>query len=169
MNLPLRIVIPGAPTAKGRPRITTIGGRPRAFTPAKTRNYESFIQAAGYAAMAGAAPVDQALAVTVTAYIAMPHSMPKKHREAALSGDYRPTTRPDVDNYAKTLDGLNGVVWRDDSLISDLIVRKRYAAVPRLEIVVEAADPRSGEAVAIGALIPNIMAGIIAKMPGGAA
>lgn len=140
MNLPLRLVIPGIPAAKGRPRITTIGGRPRAFTPAKTRAYEGRIEAEGHAAMMGADPLDQPLFVTVTAFVAMPQNMSRARRLAALSGDLKPVTRPDVDNYAKAaIDGLNGVVFRDDSVVSDLLVRKRYASIPRLEIVVEAA------------------------------
>lgn len=139
MNLPLRLVIPGIPAAKGRPRITTVGGHARAFTPAKTRAYETRIADAGAAAMDGTAPFDQPLQVTITAFVAMPKSLSQVKRAAAIDGALKPVTRPDVDNYAKVLDGLNGVVWRDDAVVCDLAVRKRYAISPRLEIVVEPA------------------------------
>lgn len=35
----------------------------------------------------------------------------------------------DVDNLAKSwLDGMNGIIWRDDRQVTDLIIRKRPAA-----------------------------------------
>jgi Holliday junction resolvase RusA-like endonuclease len=140
VNLPIRLVIAGIPAAKGRPRITTRGGSPRAFTPAKTRAYEGRVADAGHHAMEGADPFDQALFVTVTAFVAMPQSLSRAKREAAIAGDLKPVTKPDVDNYAKAaIDGLNGIVFRDDSVVSDLLIRKRYSAQPRLEIIVEAA------------------------------
>jgi Holliday junction resolvase RusA-like endonuclease len=40
----------------------------------------------------------------------------------------RPTTRPDIDNYAKlVLDALNGFVWADDSQVVKIEAVKRYA------------------------------------------
>lgn len=140
MSLPITLVVPGAPVAKGRPKITTIGGRARAFTPSKTRHYESEVGRSGYDAMEGAAPFDQPLCVTITAYVQMPKSLSRDKREKALAGTLLPITKPDVDNYAKAaVDGLNGIVFRDDSVVTDLLVRKRYAASPRLEIIIEAA------------------------------
>lgn len=140
MNLPMKLVVPGAPVAKGRPRISTVAGKARAFTPSKTRHYESAIGQAGYRSMEGADPLDQPLHVTITAYVQMPKSLSKANREKALAGTLLPTTKPDVDNYAKAaIDGLNGIVFRDDSVVTDLFVRKRYAAAPRLEIFIEAA------------------------------
>ena len=56
-------------------------------------------------------------------------------KQAALSGTLLPAKKPDVDNIAKAaLDGLNGIVWRDDSLIVGLSIKKRYGERPRLEI-----------------------------------
>ena len=51
----------------------------------------------------------------------------------AFFGDKR---RHDADNIVKvTQDSLTGILWEDDSQISDLIVRKRYSKEnPRLEL-----------------------------------
>jgi Holliday junction resolvase RusA-like endonuclease len=134
----LSITIPGAPVAKGRPKVTAQGRFPRVYTPAKTRRYEDMIRIEAYNAMGGREPLDEAVAVVVTAYIQPPKSLSKKRRSDALEGVTKPVTRPDLDNYAKAaLDGCNAIIFRDDSLVTDLIVRKRYSLTPRLVITVE--------------------------------
>lgn len=134
----ISIVIPGPPIAKGRPRISTVGKFARAFTPAKTRRYEDMIRCEAADAMGERGPLDEPVSVVVTAYVAPPKSLSKKRRQDALDGVTKPVTRPDLDNYAKAaLDGCNAIVFRDDSLVTDLIVRKRYSERPRLVITVE--------------------------------
>ena len=47
----------------------------------------------------------------------------------------KPTVRPDVDNLAKgLLDRWNGVLWKDDSEVTELLVRKRYREEPGLRV-----------------------------------
>jgi Holliday junction resolvase RusA-like endonuclease len=138
----LSLVIPGVPVAKGRPRITTRGGHARAYTPAKTQRYEDLIRIAAAERMNGDKPFDEPITMTITAYVPAPKSLSKKKRQEAMDGTLKPPTRPDVDNYAKAaLDGCNAIVFRDDSLVTDLIVRKRYSERPRLTITVETDDP----------------------------
>ena len=63
-----------------------------------------------------------------------------KPKLAAIeAGAIRPVTRPDLDNYIKVLDGLNGIVWRDDSQIVRLNSVKAYSERPRLVVSVEVA------------------------------
>lgn len=134
----ISITIPGVPVAKGRPRITTAGRFPRAYTPAKTQRYEDLIRCEAYEAMGGNLPITEAVSMVVTAYVAPPKSLSKAKRADALCGDLKPITRPDVDNYAKAaLDGCNAIIFRDDSLVTDLIVRKRFSERPRLVITIE--------------------------------
>lgn len=134
----LSITIPGVPVAKGRPRITTRNGFARAYTPAKTQRYEDLIRCEAANAMGQLVPLDEPVSVVVTAYVAPPKSWSKKKRQDALDGLVKPVTRPDADNYCKAaMDGCNAIVFRDDSLVTDLIVRKRYSERPRLTITVE--------------------------------
>lgn len=134
----LSITIPGPPVAKGRPKLSARGGFARAYTPAKTRHYEDRIRCEASDAMGDRAPLDEAVSVVVTAYVAPPKSLSKANRASALDGSLKPVTRPDLDNYAKAaLDGLNAIVFRDDSLVTDLIVRKRFSERPRLTITIE--------------------------------
>jgi len=59
--------------------------------------------------------------------MSIPLSWSKYNRQAALDGVRYPT-RPDVDNIAKTvLDGMQGVVFENDSQVTYLKVSKKYA------------------------------------------
>ncbi|MES2902669.1 MAG: RusA family crossover junction endodeoxyribonuclease [Pseudomonadota bacterium] len=137
----LSITIPGIPVAKGRARLSTRGGFARAYTPAKTRHYEDQIRCEAAGAMGDRPPLDEAVSIVITAYVAPPKSLSKKRRADALDGTAKPLTRPDLDNYAKAaLDGCNAIIFRDDSLVTDLIVRKRYSERPRLTITVESGE-----------------------------
>jgi len=123
----LQFVIPGPPVGKGRPRFSTAGGKPRSYTPAVTRDYESLIAARAAEAMAGREPLRTPLRVMIEATMSIPLSWSKAKRQAALDGDVYPS-RPDVDNIAKTvLDGMNGVVYEDDAQVMYLKVSKKYA------------------------------------------
>ena len=134
----ITFMVPGVPVAKGRARATTRGGVARMYTPAKTRAYEDLIRCSAARAMGERRPVEGPVVVTVTAFLGMPKSMSKVKRSMALDGLIKPVTRPDADNYAKAaLDGCNAILFKDDSQIADLIVRKRYSETPRLVITME--------------------------------
>ncbi len=130
------LTIPGEAVAKGRPRLGTINGHARAFTPANTRSYESEIRALAHESWSGAPLLDGIpLTLTVDVFRSIPASWSQKKQAAARAGDSRPMVKPDVDNFAKTAcDALNGIVFRDDALVVDLNVRKFYAMAPRLDI-----------------------------------
>lgn len=130
----LSLTIPGIPVAKGRPRVALRHGKPVAYTPTKTRQYEDLIRLEAGRAMEGRETLQGALSVEVRAYLPIPHSKPKSWKTAALNGFVRPTTRPDCDNFAKVVDGLNGIAWHDDAQIVSLLVEKHYSQRPRLEL-----------------------------------
>ncbi|OQS40560.1 RusA family crossover junction endodeoxyribonuclease [Chromobacterium haemolyticum] len=130
--------VPGAPVGKGRPKVSSSGGKfARMYTPEKTANYESLIALAAQEAMAGnpliAGPAD----VEIAMFLPVPTSWSKKKQAAALQGQVYPTKKPDADNVIKAIfDGINGVVWVDDVQACDIVVRKRYADKPGVEVTV---------------------------------
>jgi Holliday junction resolvase RusA-like endonuclease len=135
---PIVIELPGEPKGKGRPRFTRNGVT---FTPPKTRSYEASLAWTAAAAMKGAKPLEGPLTLAVEAHMPIPASWSGKRQRMAAAGDIRPTTRPDYDNVLKALDGLNGIVWRDDAQIVDVRCTKLYSERPRLRITVEVAAP----------------------------
>lgn len=141
----------GDPIPKGRPRfraITAKNGRSfvNAYTPAKTRAYETALAQQAKLAMRGRKPLDGPLKVTVTAFLAVPPSWSNKKRDAALAGILRPISRPDADNYGKTAwDALNSIVWLDDSQIVNAHIIKLYAESAALRIEVQPLEAMLGE------------------------
>lgn len=127
--------IAGEPVAKARARAGKFGH----YTPEKTRRYEFAVGYAASQAMGARKPFDEALAVTITAIIPIPQSWSRKRQDEAERGLILPVSRPDADNFAKAvLDGANAIVWRDDSVVVDLHVRKKYGDRPRVIVTVEA-------------------------------
>lgn len=55
-----------------------------------------------------------------------------------MKHEHLPTIKPDTSNYIKSFeDALNGIVWKDDSQITDIHAYKRYSENPRIELEIE--------------------------------
>ena len=136
----------GLPVAQPRQRhrVVQMGGRAIAtnYTPGNhpSRDFKVACQtAANVAAHGEDGPVPLLtgpLKLTLTFVFPRPKSAPKKQ-----PGRLPKITKPDGDNLAKcVMDGLNHVVWHDDSQIYSLVVTKLVAAVdetPRTDVVIE--------------------------------
>ena len=143
----IAFTIPGAPQGKGRPRVGKVGAHARLFTPAKTVSYEGLVAHAAMAAMRGGPLLDAPAGVNVFIDAPVPASWSAKKQRMALAGEVLPTTKPDADNVVKAIfDGCNGVLWRDDVLVVDLRVRKRYAQTPCVRVEVWRVDAPLSEA-----------------------
>lgn len=81
-------------------------------------------------------PIDYIIKLEVVFYINMPKSFSnKKVKEFENRYDGR---HHDLSNYIKFLeDSLNGIVWRDDSLIVELNAKKKYSSNPRTEFEIK--------------------------------
>lgn len=135
---PITFHVPGVPVAKGRPRITTRGGKVRSFTPPKTVAFEGLVALAAERAMEGADPLSGPVSLTLFVELPVPQSWSLKKKRAALSGNHQPCGRPDLDNYVKAVaDGGNAVLWNDDSQIIMLLATKRYAEMPGVHVEVQ--------------------------------
>lgn len=133
----IRIFVPGEPVAKGRPRFTREG---HVYTPSKTRLFESKMAHFGNQAMAGKAPLDSPLHVDLLVILPVPALWSPRKKSESLACKVLPSGRKDLDNFVKTLDGLNGIVWRDDGQICSLNARKVYGEIPGLHIVIQEMD-----------------------------
>ena len=116
-DLEIKIEIPIEPKAKGRPRHSFVRGRSVTYTPSITRATESAIRSYASLAVRGKEPLECPLILEVIFYLKRGKSV---KREV-------PSVKPDYDNLAKILDACNGVLWKDDALIVDSHIYKRYS------------------------------------------
>ena len=130
----INFVIDGEPVGKGRPKFTTRGRYPVAYTPEKTRVYENHVRNC-YEDYNGVM-LSGALRVEITGYFPIPKSASKKQKALMLSNQIRHTKKIDADNMAKiVMDALNGVAYEDDKQVCELYVKKMYSDVPRVEVI----------------------------------
>ena len=131
-----KAVVLGEPVAQGRPRFSRQGGFVKAYDPAKSRDYKQYVRLVA-AEDAPEVPVTGAVQLSLRIYRAIPKSMSKRKREAAIAGRLRPTTKPDVSNILKGVeDALKGLWYVDDSQIVGYgALGKWYDDKPRIEIV----------------------------------
>lgn len=123
MTEPVTIVVMGTPVGKGRPRFTRAG---HTYTPDKTRSYEKLVAWTAKTEMGSRQPIDGPVQLSFRAVFEIPKSWSKKKQTEALLGVIRPTGKPDIDNLIKAMDALNGIVFRDDSQITEISGSKRY-------------------------------------------
>lgn len=133
----ISFTIPGRVRGKGRPRAVVRPGTSfvSVYTDPETRNCETLVRNSAHDAMGEWTPFDGPIELTVAIFQLVPPSWSKKKTAAA----FYLTGKPDLDNVVKLIgDALNGIVWRDDSQISDLHVKRRYirAGQERVEITI---------------------------------
>lgn len=132
MDNAIRFVIPGVPVGKGRPKFARRGAFVTAYTPEKTASYENLVKMKAEEAMSGRMLIEGPVSVVISLFIVPPASWSQKKQRAALTGEIRPTSKPDIDNVIKGIfDACNDIVWRDDKQACDLTVKKRYAETAR--------------------------------------
>lgn len=111
------------PEPKARPRL----GRHGTYTPSKTKMAEREMATLAKLQWGARPHLVSPLSVVITVSILKPASKKK----SVLF----PCVRPDIDNYAKLVcDALNGIVWKDDGQICELLVRKVYSNQQSIEI-----------------------------------
>ena len=128
-------IVPGHPFGKQRSRSTKSG---RHYTPQETVRYENLVMMQAMQAMQDRPPVDIDVGLMFVAVFPVPDSWPAKKRAAALAGDIRPTKKPDLSNIQKALeDGMNAVVFKDDSQITESGGSKKiYGETPCVKVCV---------------------------------
>lgn len=105
-------------------------------TPENTVLYENLVKTCFMEAAEGERfPDGAALRADITAFYEIPSSTSKKRRHEMVVGRQLPKKKPDLDNIAKVvLDALNGIAYRDDAQVVEILVRKLYGENPRVSV-----------------------------------
>lgn len=117
------VVVEGKIKGKARPRFNTKTGK--AFTPGDTITYENWIKCC-YQEQDGKF-IDGPVKARIYVYYKIPKSYTKKRVQAIRDGLEMPLKKPDIDNCIKViLDSLNGIAYKDDSQIVEVIAVKKW-------------------------------------------
>lgn len=123
---------------KGRPKFSTVGGYPKAYTPKKTKQQEELIKYE-FIRQAGPNYTNRECPVYVSIEVGyrIPKSTSKKKTAEMLENYDIVLKKPDLDNVVKLiLDALNGIAYRDDSQIIALDATKAWMVVPQTTITI---------------------------------
>lgn len=131
--------VPGPPQGKARARtVRGRGGQTFSYTPDKTVLYENLIKISYLQVSKKIFNNKEPINVRITACFEPAKSASKKKRMQMLSGEIKPTKKPDIDNITKCiLDGLNGVAYRDDTQVVEVSAKKIYAEKAEVKVEIE--------------------------------
>ena len=129
----------GIPRAQGRPKFYRRGNFTGAYDPKNSREYKDNVAAQIVAQKPKLIERDKGIKVKLFFYL----PRPKGHYNA--KGDIRSryehikhTSKPDLDNLIKAIkDSLKGIVWHDDSQVTELEAIKRYSQQGRVTMFIE--------------------------------
>lgn len=141
-------IVPGVAVPKARPRVTRRNGKAMTYTPEKTVSFENLVSWTAQQAMKeyGCDLNSGPLRAEIGIALPVPSSWGKKVTEAALNGSVAPTKKPDMDNILKALfDAMNGIVFKDDSQVVEILSWKFYAATPETRISIVSTDQEAAK------------------------
>lgn len=129
----LSFIVPDDAVPKARAQVTRFG----TYTPKKTRDYEARVACLAQISMNMRPASILPISVNIIFTRSIPESWSSAKKGAALCGDFPPTGRPDLDNMMKSItDGMNHIVYTDDSQIVDMRISKRYGIKAQTDVEV---------------------------------
>lgn len=150
----LMIYLDGVPGQKSRPQMARTSTGIRTFSRPKTIAYEARLRDAGKQVW-GYTPLTCPIKLTLTAVFPITQSWPKWRRALAAIGKLWHVGRPDLDNIIKVAcDGLNDVIWKDDTQVCWIVAKKFYGELTGLWLEVETLDDTGGVTDDTGANAP---------------
>ena len=114
--------LPIVPVPASRPRFSRWGG------PYYGKNYTAFRKEAAVLLEQLELPVMFPLLGELEVSVVFTVQKPRTSK--------RTNPRGDVDNYFKTLDVLNGIIWKDDDQLVEAVMRKEFGETPGISLEV---------------------------------
>lgn len=133
------IEILGKPIAKARPKFFRRGNFVGTYdAQEKTKNDIAILAQKVAQEQLYGNPLIGELVVSIDCFFEPPKSISKKQLDLMLTNKIRHTKRPDCTNIAKFYeDAFNGVIWKDDSQIVQLTIRKWFGETAKVLITIQ--------------------------------
>jgi Holliday junction resolvase RusA-like endonuclease len=137
MTFEVCFCVEGIPVPKGRPRFRSFGKFVQTYTDNKTRDFEAKVAETAKVAIGASEPLKTPLKVFLQFTLPIPASVTKKRLKSILDGLEVHTKKPDLDNLIKaTIDGMDKIVFDNDSQIVNISATKKYGTHPQTDILV---------------------------------
>jgi len=134
----IKIVIPGRPVAKARPRFARKGKFVVTYSDQETEEGRFLFEV--YRQVGEHRPIMGAVRIKISYFFARPKNHYGTGKNTGILKSSAPkyhTIKPDLDNLDKMVyDCLNNIVWLDDRQVVDAHTTKEYGE-PRTEIKIE--------------------------------
>ncbi len=128
----IKLIIPGKPIAKHRPRFARRGKFVVTYSDQETEEGRFLWELKNQWKQE---PLEGPIQVRAFFYMPIPASAPKKQKAQMELVEPPHIKKPDLDNCVKFLkDCCNQVIWHDDSQVCRLYASKAYSAKPRTEM-----------------------------------
>lgn len=126
--------IEGKPRGKERPKFNS--KKKKCYTPDTTVEYEKLVKWSYRSQCKSYYFGDKTpLKMVLMIYYYIAKSDKKQVKKDKLNAHIRPTLTPDIDNVIKAVcDGLNGLAYKDDAQIVEVVAKKYYSDNPRVEV-----------------------------------
>lgn len=129
--------INGKPQGKARPRFKRIGPYVSTYNTKSTQDYEKKVKYSVLEQCKDEIRLNYQgrIKVLIMAYFKPNKSISKKKYNELINTEY--LKKPDCDNIAKIiLDSLNKIVYKDDSQIHELVVKKKYSDEEYVDVTI---------------------------------
>jgi len=128
MNPHCSFIIPGTPMPKARHRVGIVNGRLVKYAPSEMKLHERDVRWLALQSLGTKKKCEGPIRLVLEFYLSCPKSWSNVKKNKAYALEIMPSGKPDIDNFAKTImDACNGILWRDDAQIVELVAQKRYA------------------------------------------
>jgi Holliday junction resolvase RusA-like endonuclease len=132
----LKLVVPGIPIAKARPRFFRRGKFVGTYNCQETEEGKFAVLCKNQIHQ-DPLPAGQSIQLSCRFFMPIPAGWSQKKRRELDQFGISHVKKPDLDNMVKFIkDCLNGIAWHDDSQITCLFAEKEYSYNPRTEIII---------------------------------
>lgn len=139
------VLIPGNPFGKQSVRAGLRGKRVITYMPKETIEYENRCAVEARMSMAGKDMILGPVGMRIELHYPIPASWSHRKRSQAVSGNLRPTVKPDSSNVLKSVeDGFTGIVWKDDAQVVEHTISKVYSETPCVIVTITELDTGLG-------------------------
>jgi Holliday junction resolvase RusA-like endonuclease len=127
----MKITILGKPIPAARPRVTQHG----TYNPKQKQQEKLSFEIKSQLPLSHI-PSTKPIELSLFFFMPIPNSLSTKKKELLIGQPH--TRRPDIDNLSKqVLDAANGILYKDDSQIYELVTQKTFSDRPRTVIIIE--------------------------------